>query len=359
MSVKTNKCGKFLLALVAISLILGSISVKAQVDDKLNENITQYELKIYLFEPSRTFSSDGIDKARMCITLINKTSGGLEHADSDIEVLLKLGSQIGDLSTHEVKILKDSGKSEDFNLTSTQPGTVVVVANAVNFDETNASITFEPPPVPSEIYMEAHPDKNILANNNASTTLTVELLKADGEPFKPSSDINIDLWTTTGETVGPVTIFKDKFYGKTKFATFKPGDVNITASSPEYTLNSMPITVSFVTPFTFFAIIIATIGGLVGGFIRYYSENQKGIVLRPTRQKDGTWRLGMIGDVLFHALSGCVVYLGAIYNWYGTNLVPNFPTYTSLGSFLIGLFGGLSFTVVLFVGGKIKNRLDK
>jgi hypothetical protein len=95
--------GRFLLAIVAISLILGSISVKAQVYDKLNENtwVNQYKLEINL-ESNKTFSSDGEDQAKMYIVLRNRTSNRLEYAKSDIEVVLRLGSTIGNLTSQEV-----------------------------------------------------------------------------------------------------------------------------------------------------------------------------------------------------------------------------------------------------------------
>jgi hypothetical protein len=208
-----------------------------------------------------------------------------------------------------------------------------------------------------------------LANYNASTTLTVKLLKADGEPFKPSSDINIDLWTSKGDALEPITMPRNKLYVQTKFKTYKVGDVEITAHSPDYSLNST-IAVSFIRAITALTLFIAFMGGFFSGIaehvLKKHENNKK--TEEPNKEpediKKKQWNAikevispdSMLSYYLMHGFFGLTVYILAFYGVHVANLL-NLPTDQIWGTFGIGTIGGLYFFSILQVGGYVRDKI--
>jgi hypothetical protein len=291
----------------------------------------------------------------MNIVIKNKTMNILERAESDIEILLR--SERGILKSQKVTIFKDKAMSDDISLTSTQPGIVIIVAEAVGFEVANTSVEFVPPSNPSELKLTARPNENILANGKESTKLTVKLLNPDGSLFVPQVDKQIDIWTDKGEKLQPIKIYKDKPYVQTEFKTYKPGTVEIIASSPDFSLKDHAI-VKFVSPITLLTAFIALLGGFLGGIVKYYQDHRKGISFLPKRKKDGTWQLGMLGDAVFHAFFGVIVFVAAFLNIPLTNIF-SLPVDVWYGVFIIGLMGGLYFFAIISSWGFLfKKKLE-
>jgi len=342
-----KKWKKILLIVVVISLLLGCVSVNAQVNNGYNKTdwTAQHKLDINMHQQNEKFSANGVDKAKMYIVIRNKMTNSLAEAQSDIEVLLR--SKIGIIEPQTVTISKGERKSEDVSLTSKKPGIASVIAEAVGFEVATASVEFMPPPVPCELLLTADPTENILADRRHPTTLTVKLLNPDDEPFIPQVDRHIHISTDRGETLLPIKIPKEKFYGHEEFSTYKNGTVTITAKSHDFNLEDSTA-VTFISPITLLTLIVAALGGFLAGVFKYYREYKDKILI--TKKIDGTWRLGIFGHSVFHSLFGTVVYIGASLNIPGTN-VFNLPISIARGAFVIGLTGGLFFFAIISLWG--------
>lgn len=97
---------------------------------------------------------------------------------------------------------------------------------------------------------------------------------------------------------------------------------------------------------TSLTLLLALLGGFLGGFVKYYQEKKEGIVFKPTKQDDGTWRLGLIGHSIFHAFFGLIVYMGAALDMPLTNPFK-LPIDIWYGVFMIGVIGGLYFFAII------------
>ena len=349
-----KKCKKILPIVVVILLLLCCVSVNAQVNTEYNKNdwTAQYKLDISEHQLNKTFSANGVDEAKMNVVIKNKTTNILAEALSDIDVLIRSENSIA--KPQKVIIFKGEAISEEISLTSTQPGVATVTAEAIGFEVATTSVEFAPPPVPCELLLTAFPNENILADGRHPTTLTVKLLNPDDELFIPQVDKSIDVWTNRGEILPQIKIPKEKFYGREEFSTYKEGIVNITARSPDFNLEGKT-EATFISPVTLLTLIFAALGGFLAGIFKYYQEYKKGIVFLPKRQRDSTWRLGMLGHSIFHAVFGLIVYMGACLNMPLTNLFK-LPIGIWSGALMIGVTGGLFFfAIISFWGLYIKS----
>lgn len=341
-----KKRKKILLIALLISLFLGCVSVDAQVNNGYNGNdgTAQHKLDIFMHQQNEKFSANGVDEAKMNIVIRNKMTDSLAEAQFNIRVLLR--SSNGIIEPQTVTISKGEVKSEDVSLTSTQSGIASVIAEAVGFEVATASVEFMPPSVPCELLLTADPTENIQADRKHPTILTVKLLNPEGELFIPQVDRYIDIWTDKGDTLPPIKILKEEFYGQEEFATYKNGTVTITAKSHDFSLEDSTA-VTFVSPLTWLTLIVAAFGGFCAGVIKYYRENKDKIhKIRFLKKIDGTWRLGIFGHIVFHILFGTVVYIGASLNMPATNFL-NLPISIARGAFMIGVTGGLFFFFII------------
>ena len=343
-----KKWKKILLIVVVISLLLGCVSVDAQVNKGYEGNdwTAQHKLGIIMHQQNGKFSANGVDEAKMNIVIRNKMTNCLAEAQSDIEVLLSSNNSI--VKPQKVIIFKGKAMSEDVSLTSTQPGIASVIAEAVGFEVATASVEFVPPPVPRELLLTSFPNENVLADGRHPTTLTVKILNPDEEPFMPQVDRYIHIWTNKGEKPPQIIIYARKPYGQGGFMTYKRGTVTITAKSHDFNLEDSTV-VTFISPITLLTLIVAALGGFLAGVFKYYREYKDRILIKP-KKIDGTWRLGIFGHSVFHSLFGTVVYLAASLNIPGTN-VFNLPISIPRGAFVIGLTGGLFFFAIISLWG--------
>ena len=347
---------KILLIVVVISLLLGSVSVNAGVNngDNINDWTAQYKLDINKHQPNKTFSSNGVDTAKMNIVIRNKTTNNLARALSDREVLL--GSENSIIKPRKVTIIKGDARSEDISLTSTQPGIAKVKAEGIGFDEVaTTSVEFTPPSVPSALLLAAFPNENILADGIHPTRLTVRLLKQDGELFIPQVDRYIDMGTDRGETPPRIKISNENYFGKEDYTTYKAGTVNITAKSHDFNLEDSTL-VTFISPITLLTLIFAALGGFLAGIFKYYREYKDGIFIKPKKIGD-TRRLGMLVHAIIHAFFGLVVYIGACVNMPLSN-VFDLPIDIWHGVFMIGITGGLFFFAIISFWGLIIKHIS-
>ncbi len=179
----------------------------------------------------------------------------------------------------------------------------------------------------------------------------------DGNLFIPKTDVNIDISTSKGERLPPIQIRKNKLYVRAEFNTTKTGVVQIKASSPDFRLENN-VNVTFVSAVTLLTMLFALLGGIIGGFVKYYEENKKNISFLPKYQSDGTWSLGMLGYAAFHALFGFIVYLGATFDMPFTNLFK-LPYYNWVGALMIGVTGGLFGSVIIYLWGLLYKAGEK
>lgn len=336
-----------MILLIAIGILLISVaSVDAEFNDgNNNDNWTaKHELEIYEHQLNKTFNANGEDEAKMNIVIKNKTTNILVIAESDIEVLLR--SEGGIFKSRKVTIFKDQAMSEDISLTSTQSGNIRVFAEAVGFEVASTSVEFVPPLNPSELNLTAQPNENILANGKESTKLTVKLLNPDSSLFIPQSDKQIDIWTNKGEKLPQIKIYTGKPYVQTELRTYKQGNVEIIANSPDFNLQDHA-NVTFVSPISLLG-LAALLGGFLGGIAKYYKDYSKKISFLPKPNKNHTWQLGMLGHAFFHALFGFLVFVGAFFDVPATNIF-SLPVYVGWGVFFIGVLGGIFFFVILSI----------
>ena len=333
-----KKWKKILPIVVVILLLLGCFSVDARVNGGYGYNedewFAQHKLDINEYQQNKTFSATGEDEAIMTIVIRNKTTDHLETAPLDIEVLLR--SEKGIVKPQKVTIFKGKPKSEDISLTSTQVGTAIVIAEAVGFEVATTSVKFTPPPRPCELYLTAHPQKSIPANGRDQTKLTAKLLNAEGEVFIPQANEYVDTATNRGETLPQINISKNKPIGQVNFTTYKAGTVEFIARSLVFGLEGRT-EATFVSPINRLTIVLALLGGLVGGFVEYCLKHKKGFVFLPKRKNDGTWDLGIIGPIP-HAILGLIMYMVTCL---GMDLIP-LPIDVWYSVFTIGFIGGFS-----------------
>jgi hypothetical protein len=342
---------------VVISFLLSCVSVNAQVNNGNNENdwFAQHKLSINIHE-NKTFSSNGVDKAKMSIEIRNKTTDRLVEAPFNISIVLR--SSIGNVKPREVILVMNGLQSEEILVNSTQPGNASIKAEAANFDvAAYASVEFKPQPDPCELLLTALPNENILADRVHSTTLTVKLLDTNDEPIKPLEDRYIDIGTKGG-SMPKIIIGKGKLYGQMNFTTYKGGNHTITAKSHDFTLEDSTV-VTFISPITLLTAIFAMIGGLLAGIVKYYYKHyEKDFVGSPKQQNDGTWRLGMLGHGIFHIFFGFIIYVGACVNMPFTNLFK-LPIDIWYGVLMIGLTGGLFFFAIIYSWGLLYKGVIK
>ena len=343
-----------LLISIGISLILVT-SVEAKFNDEYNNDnwTAKYKLEIYKHHLNKTYNANGEDKAKMNIVMKNKTNDVLERAQSDIEILLR--SDRGILKSQKITILEGKAMSEDFSLTATQSGIIIVIAEAIGFEVAKTRVEFVPSPNPSELKLTAQPNENIMANGKKSTKLTVKLLNPDESLFIPQADKQIDIWTNKGEKLQLINISKDKPYAQTEFKSYKPGTVDIIASSPDFNLKDHS-NVTFVSPITLFTIFIAFLGGFLGGAVKYYQDHKNGFSFLPKRQKNGTWKLRMFGNAFFHAFCGVIVFVAAFFEMPQTNIFY-LPIDIWYGVFMIGFTGGLYFFTISSLWNSLYNKI--
>jgi hypothetical protein len=347
-------------AVISLFLLLASVSVDAQETKGYNEDdwTDQCELVILGHESTKTFRADGVDKAKMRIGIAEKDKKAIEpselvlcKAQSDVTVILI--SENGTVKPQNVTIPKGNIVSEDISLTSTQPGIASITAMAANFNATGTSIKFATPPKPCVLYLDAIPKENITANGSALVRLTAKLLDKNGEPFKPYEDRKIDTWTDRGEGGPQIIISKNMLYGQGRFGTYKWGHSKITAISHDFNLTCNTVA-TFNPTIILPNIILALLGGFLGGFMKYYYEYKKGILFWPKKQKNGTYRLGMVGHSTINAFGGLIVYMGACYDVPFTNIL-GLPVEIGPSVFIIGLIGGLYGSIIISGLGKLIN----
>jgi hypothetical protein len=194
-----KKWKMILLIVVVILFLLSCVSVNAQVNNGNSENdwFAQCKLSICEHQQGRIISSDGVDKAKMHIEIEDKITDDLEEAQSDITVWIY--SDIGTIEPQEVTIVKNSPKSDDISLTSTNPGTARITAKAAHLGNATTEVDFKSPPDPCRLLLTASPNKNVLADGRHPTNFTVKLLDTNGAPIKPPRDVCIHFGTNKGE----------------------------------------------------------------------------------------------------------------------------------------------------------------
>jgi len=334
-----------ILLVILILLFLGSISVDAQRAGDHNEGNwpDQFELFIFVPEPNKNVSANGLEEAKMYMAILNKATNHPDRAQSDVEVWLSSENDQSILEPQMVTISEGEGRSEDISLRSKKAGTVTVTAIPVGiFNSTSTTVTFVPPEEPSALFFEASPKENIPADGSHSVKLTVKLLyPPNNQPYVSPKNISIDTWTDKGDQGPQIIIAKDTRVGQGEFTTYKVGTVNITAKSYDFNLEDM-IKVTFISIITKLTLFLAAVGGLLGGFVKYIQENKK----------DGS-RLNMIKLGIAYLICGVVLYIGAALRVQSMNEY-NIPIESLFGVFLVGFVGGF----VGFVGGSAISFLN-
>ena len=341
-----KKWKKILPIVIVIPLLLDCVSVDARVNNgyRYNEDewFAHHKLDMHKHQLNKTFSATGDGEAKMNIVIRNKTTNILAKAPLDMEILLR--SEKGIVKPQKITIFKGKAISDDITLTSTQVGTAIIIAEAVGFEAATTSVEFTHPLRPCELYLTAHPNKNITANGRDQTKLRIKLLKAEGELFIPQANEYVDIATNRGETLLQINISKNKPYGQANFTTYKAGTVEFIARSLVFGLEGRT-KVTFVSPINLLTIVLALLGGFVGGFVEYCLEHKKGFVFLAKHKSDDTWDLGMIGCSIPHALLGLFVYMGSCL---GMHLIP-LPIHIWYSVFTIGFIGGFSsFDIISF-----------
>ena len=352
-----KKWEKILPSVVVISLLLllGCVSVDAQGNNDYDEGVwtDQCKLNIHEHQSNKTVRADGVDKAKMNIVIRDKKTNQLTKAQSDVKILLNSEKGIIEPQTVTVTISKGEIMSEAISLTSKKPGIARVKAEAAGFEAVSASVEFVPPPKPCKLSFDARPTENITADGKHPTNLSVKLLLINNEPHIPQvDDIYVDIVTNRGENFPKkIKIPKDIGYGEGQYKTYRWGTVKITAVAKSVDFDLEGSTdVTFVRPFTSLTLLLALLGGFLGGSVKYYQEHKQGIVFWPKRQRTGTWRLGMIGHSIFHALFGVIIYIGACLNIPPTNLFK-VDIECLHGAFMIGFIGGVFFFLIISLWG--------
>ena len=270
--------------------------------------------------------------------------GGDKNVILKVE-LLKNGARIDYPTPRRISISINGVDSEpiDFppgvgELPRQEPGTVVdITARSDEFSELEPATIEVNFTGPSNIGIEAYSDgklithtDSILAHGFENVTLEVSILDKNTKPINFTyKDTVILISTNTMKKRMPIIIPKGQSYGVRKLPQQKPGIVNITARSDEFSgLEPVSIEVKFI--YGAWMMIYAALGGFVIYFL-----------------KGG----GNVWSLIAHASFGLLAYLlfcfGASFE---TPIdISSLPIGSPFGAFLIGIIGGLALMAILWV----------
>ena len=246
---------KIPLIVVIILLLLGGASVDAQVNKgyKGNEWTAHHSLDINMHQQNGQFSANGVDEAKMNIAIRNKSTNDLVNAQSDIEVWLRATNSI--VEPTGVTIFAGKAMSEEISLTSRQPGTASVEAEAVNFTVANARVEFVPP-VLSVLHINMHQQNGqFSANGVDEAKMNIQIRTKDRNSLVfAQSDIEVCLSATNNSIVKPsrITIFEGKPMSEDiSLTSTQPGIASVTAEAVVESVDFIEVgtaSLEFVSP---------------------------------------------------------------------------------------------------------------
>jgi hypothetical protein len=216
---------KITLIVVTILLLLSCVSVDAQVNKgyKGDEWTAQHSLDIHMPQQNGQFRANGVDEAKMNIAIRNKSTNDLAKAQSDIKVWLR--ATRSSVEPTGVTIFAGKAMSEEISLTSAQPGTASVEAEAANFEVANASLEFVPP-VLCVLHISMHQQNGqFRANGVDEAKMNIQIRNKDTNSLVlAQSDIEVCI-NATNSIVKPRNTIISK--GKTM-----SGDISLTSTQP-------------------------------------------------------------------------------------------------------------------------------
>jgi hypothetical protein len=246
---------KITLIVVIILLLLGCASVDAQVNKgyKGNEWTAHHRLDIHMPQQNGQFRANGVDGAKMNIAIRNKTTNDLVNAQSDIEVWLRATNSI--VEPTSVTIFAGTAMSEEISLTSRQPGTASVEAEAANFEVANARVEFVPPVLCALHIHMPRQNGQFLANGVDEAKMNIQIRNNDTNSLVfAQSDIVVCLRATNNSIVKPskITILEGKQMSEDiSLTSTQPGIASVTAEAVAEAVDfieAVTARVEFVSP---------------------------------------------------------------------------------------------------------------
>jgi hypothetical protein len=240
---------------VVISFLLSGVSVNAQVNNGNNENdwAAHHSLDIHMPRQNGQFRANGVDEAKMNIAIRNKETNHLALAQSNIEVILCATNSI--VEPTRVTIFAGKAMSEEISLTSRQPGTASVEAEAANFTVTNARVEFVPP-VLCVLHINMHQQNGQFhANGMDEAKMNIQIRNKDTNSLVlAQSDIEVCLSATNNSIVKPsrITIFEGTQMSEDiSLTSTQPGIASVTAEAVVESVDFIEVgtaSVEFVSP---------------------------------------------------------------------------------------------------------------
>ncbi len=213
--------------------------------------------------------------------------------------------------------------TDEVTVVADRPGTDLIAALSP-LGSVERQVRFNAP-VPSKIRLEANP-RDVVDDGRSAVVVTVMLLDSDNHPTQTTdSDLCTTLATSLGELQDrKVCIPRGDFFKETTLTSARHGVAQIVASG--IALADGQATARFLFPWLMVA--LATIGGVLGGFVR--SGRQ--------------WTKHLVHNLAVAAIVGVVFYVLAFFGAIGAIRklpveVGRIAAINELGAFVLGFIG--------------------
>ncbi len=218
--------------------------------------------------------------------------GGVERTTKEIR--LTLGSSGGVITPAQLVIPAGSteGAESSARLTSNQVGTLelrcINPSRTVDMQGDSTVRAYFGPPISAISVLPSPPEISLVDKSD----VVVSLVDEQGTPVPTDTARRVSLMLSEGkgefESVD-LTIPAGSSQARTSFAPIKRGDVVLSASTP-----TLPVATARMTVLTpVMLIVVALVGGLVGGAIAYYTGK---------REESKAWRfvIGLVAGFLLY-----------------------------------------------------------
>jgi hypothetical protein len=267
----------------------------------------------FRYSPQRTLLADGKDEAKIQAFLLDESDSLAQN------ISVQLFNSNGLLQPQPLLI--KAGESSGTAILTSQDVQTVTVEYVQSRPPTNVEgdkklhIPFGP--AITQIVLDPSPAAITLVDQ---CDLNVKLLDRDGRTLATDTlrTVSIEIDAGRGEIESKeIAIAPGSFQNRTVFRPTWRGQVVLAAATPNLPASSAPVKVSLPTVL----LVLTAIGGLAGGFIAYWRE-----------QNAKWWR------ILIGLLTGFVLYWGFVFNL--LPLVPRNVALNPLSGLALSVIGG-------------------